>query len=566
MQKRIRGIVAPLGVGALAGITMLTAVPAQAVPTSTTFKTSCLATPSAVAGPTTESQDATVTVDAPETVNAGDEFFVTIIPSTITFPNSASGASVQNVSRVKIDVDVPKNAEFLGADIIPGTSVGLSGVAPNLLRVNESGNVDANGSILRLSGNNATIGNGPNSSKSSEGGIVAKAGSGASTSFTLPQVKARLRAGASGNVDLKLRTGGTAGQWANDANFLTFLPKATLIITAWAPTQCTPRDSATAALNTGAGPLASTRIVEADKSTTTTVAAPGAVKTGDAVTLTANVNPAANGGTVQFSINGTAVGTPAPVANGSASITHTFDADGDYAVTAAFSGTQGFTGSTSAAKTINVSTADIVTSVATTGPNKAVVGQDVNLTAQVTPAVQGGTVEFTVGGGDKVTGTVGSDGVAVAPYTFTSTGTHRVVARYSGTSGVSPSVAPAFPVSVTNAPPAAQQTTTTLAPVGTVAKGQPVTLTANVAPAGANGTVQFKIGTTPIGAPVPVANGVATLPTTFVNGGTYSITAEFTGSTGFIDSASDPQTLTVPGDTNPSNPGGTGSLDGIFGS
>ncbi|MFF0817712.1 Ig-like domain-containing protein [Rhodococcus sp. NPDC003318] len=182
-----------------------------------------------------------------------------------------------------------------------------------------------------------------------------------------------------------------------------------------------------------------------------------------------------------------------------------------------------------------------------TAPTKAYVGQDVNLYAQVTPAVQGGTVEFTVDGGDKVTGTVGSDGVAVAPYTFTATGTHSVVARYSGTAGVAASVAPAYPVSVTNAPAADVQTTTTLAPVGTVVTGQPVTLTASVVPSNATGTVQFKLGDEPLGAPVPVVNGTATLPTTFAGAGTFNVTAEFVGSAGFIDSASAPQTLTVPG-------------------
>ncbi|MGW6695044.1 Ig-like domain repeat protein [Rhodococcus sp. NPDC054953] len=564
MQKKIRGIMTPIGAGAIAGITLLAGVPASAAPAVTNFKASCLATPSAVAGPQTQTDDAGVTVDAPETVAAGEEFEVTILPSTISFPNSTSGANVVNVSRIKIDVAMPQNVEFLGAEVVPGTSTGLSGVAPNVLRVNESGNVDPNGGVLRLSGNNATIGNGPNSSKNSEGGIVARAAGGAETTFQLPQVRARLKAGPSGAVEITLRTAGTAGQWGKDENFMTFLPRASAPfgITAWAPTQCTPRDTPSAPLNAGAGALATTRIIEADKQTTTTIAAPGAVKNGDEVTLTANVDPAATGGTVQFAINGTDLGGPVAVTDGTASITHTFDTDGDVTVTAVYSGTQGFVGSTAAPKTINVSTDDIVTSVVMTAPDRAYVGQDVNLRAQVTPAVQGGTVEFTIGGGDRVTGTVGTDGVAVAPYTFTGTGTHSVVARYSGTEGVAASVAPAFPVSVTTAPAAAVRTTTSLAAVGTVAQGRPVTLTATIDPADANGTVQFLLGNTPLGAPVPVVDGVATLPTTFASAGTFSVTAEFVGASGFVDSASDPQELTVPG----SEGGGTGSLDGLFGS
>lgn len=568
MQKKIRGLVTPIGAGALAGITMLAGVPAAAAPVTTAFKASCLATPSAVAGPQTQTDDAGVTVDAPETVGAGEEFDVTLLPSTISFPNSTSGANVVNVSRIKIDVAMPENVEFVGAEVVANTSIGLSGVTPNVLRVNENGTVDPNGTILRLSGNNVTIGNGPNSSKNSEGGIVAKATGGAQTTFQLPQVKARLKAGPSGDVEIKLRTAGTAGQWGKDQNFMTFLPRASapLGITAWAPTQCTPRDSASAPLNAGAGALATTRIIEADKQTTTTVVAPGAVKNGDQVTLTANVAPAATGGTVQFALGGSPLGGPVDVVDGAASITHTFDTDGDFTVTAEYTGTAGFVGSTSTAKTINVSTDDIVTSLAMVAPERAYVGQDVNLRAQVTPAVQGGTVEFTIGGGDTVTGTVGTDGVAVAPYTFTGTGTHSVVARYSGTDGIAPSVAPAFPVSVTVAPPAAVATTTTLDPVGTVTKGQPVTLTAKLDPANASGTVQFRLGNTPLGAPVPVVNGIATLPTTFAAAGTYSVTAEFVAAAGFVDSASDPQTLTVPGDIDPgTGGGGMGSLDGLLG-
>ncbi|MFR9752734.1 Ig-like domain-containing protein [Nocardia sp. 004] len=464
-NKRIRRLATPITVGAVVGLTLLSGVPAYAAPATTNFKASCLATPSAIADPTVQTEDAFATVDAPEQVAPGDIFEVVIAYSPITYPNSASGASVKNVSRLKVDIDIPQNAEFLSAEAVAGTSSGLSGVAPNVLRVNESGVVDPNGTILRLSGNNQTIGNGPSSSKNSEGGIVAKASSGSKTTFQLPHVRARLRAGASGEVNVKLRTGGEAGTFGNDKNYLTFLPKATLFITAWAPTQCTPRDNKTAPLNTGAGPLSTTRIVEADKVTTTTV----------------------------------------------------------------------------------------------TAPTEAKVGQDVNLTAKVEPAGSGGTVEFVVDDGAPIQGMVGTDGVAVAPYTFTSAGTHMVVAKFTGTTGFSPSTSPAFPVSVTDPVPVDIETTTTLDPVGTVQKNAPVVLEATVAPDNAQGTVQFKLGDTPIGAPVTVENGVATFSTTFTNPGTYSVTAEFTGAPGFLSSAAPPQTVTVPRDGVGSGSGGLGS-------
>ncbi|MFC4602091.1 Ig-like domain repeat protein [Rhodococcus kronopolitis] len=304
-----------------------------------------------------------------------------------------------------------------------------------------------------------------------------------------------------------------------------------------------------------------------DAETATTVAAPDSVKNGATVTLTATVAPAAPGGTVQFLDGATPLGEPVEVTGGTAAITHTFTADGAHPITAVYSGAPGFLASTSEVTTVTVSTDPVVTTTVMTAPSGAVVGQDVNLTAQVSPAVQGGTVEFTVDGGAKVTGTVGTDGVAVAPFTFAAAGAHSVVARYSGTTGAEASVAPAFTVDVTAAPATDIQTTTTLDPVGTVVKGAPVTLRAKVDPAGANGKVQFKLGDAPLGGPVNLVGGVATLPTTFAAAGTFSVTAEFIAAAGFVDSASAPQTLTVPGDPDPGNPGtpgGLGSLENLF--
>lgn len=110
---------------------------------------------------------------------------------------------------------------------------------------------------------------------------------------------------------------------------------------AWAPTQCTPRDSETAPLNAGAGALATTSIVEADKATATTLAGPGSAKNGTPVTLTANVAPAANGGTVQFKDGDVALGNPIALAGGNAAITTTFTTDGDHSITAVYSGAPG---------------------------------------------------------------------------------------------------------------------------------------------------------------------------------------------------------------------------------
>lgn len=581
-NKRIRRLVAPVAVGTVVGVMLLGNVPASAAPTTTTFGTACLATPStSLAGPEAQSQSGSVVVDAPTNVNAGEEFEVTFQPGTISFPGSASIATISNISRIKVDVDLPANATYLGAEIVPETSFGLSGVAPNVLQLNENGALDVNGKILRLSGNNQVIGNSPSSSASSEGGIVVvKTGKNTDgspnadgyTQFQLPKVKARLRAADSGTIEMKIRTGGDAAKFDNDKNFLTFVPKASapFVGTVWAPTRCSPRDTADAAapLNNGAGSLASIAITAADKVTTTTIVGPAAAKNGIPINLSANVSQGANGGTVQFKDGDELLGEPMPVANGSATISPTFTTDGSHSIIAEYSGTTGFTSSISEAKLVTVTTdapPDAITTTTVTAPNNAKLDQAVNLTAKVDPAGSGGTVDFIVDGGAPISGMVGTDGVAVAPYTFTTAGTHKVVAKFTGTTGFAPSTSPAFPVSVTMPAPADVATTATLAALGTIDKNVLVVLKTTVAPGNAKGTVQFKIGDALIGGPVDVVDGVATLQTTFVNSGTYSVTAEFNGATGFTSSAAAPQTLTVSGNTNPGN-GGTGSLGNLFGS
>ena len=576
MSSKLYRFIAPVAVGATvaAGAGVLGVATASAETTTTPFNNACQATPSSslAGGPQTQVQAASVTVDAPAAVAPGEEFVVTISPPPISVPNDlGSGASLSNISRLKIDVAMPENAQFVGAEVVAGTASGITGVAPSVIVVNDSGNPDANGSIIRLSGNNETIGNGPKSSKSSEGGIKANA-SGSTTSFQLPQVKATLKAGAAGNISMKLRTAGAAGQFGNDANFLTFLPKASapIVGTVWAPTQCSPRDTASGPLNAGSGPLATIQILRQAVATVTHLDGPSAVTNGGAFALTATVVPTPDAGQVQFTRNGEDVGAPVDLVNGKATLNESLDVDGDYAYGAKFLGAEFFNPS-AGSKTVTVTSQDIQTTTSVTGPAQdAYRDQPVNLTAKVEPGVSGGTVAFEVDGTAVGTADVKDDGVAVLPHTFDTNGTHRVVARYSGAEGVSSSVSTQYPVSVTEAPAAAVATTITVDPVASTAKGSPVTLTARLNPADARGTVQFKLGDVLLGGPVRVdENGVATLSTFFQNPGEFAITADFTADSGFINSSADPVNVTVTGDpdTLPGDGGGSlGSLSGLFGS
>lgn len=573
MSSKLFRFVAPLAVGAtFASGAVLMATTASAESTTTSFMNSCRATPSSslAGGPQDQFQEASVTVDAPATVAPGEEFEVVITPPPISVPNSpGSGASLTSVSRLKIDVEMPSNAEFLGGEVVAGTSSGLSGVAPGIIVVNDQGVPDANGKIIRLSGDNQTIGNSPSSSKSSEGGIRANATGGSDTVFQLPQVKAKLKAGAAGEVQLKLRTSGAAGNFANDANFLTFLPKvnAPIVGAVWAPTQCTPRDTpGSPGLNAGGGPLSTVQILRQAVATTTHLDGPSVVTNGGEFTLNATVVPTPESGTVQFAKDGLDIGDPVEVVGGKASLTQTLTDDGEFTYTASFSGAEFYNPSVSASKTVRVSTEDIATTTAVTGPAQdAYRGEPVNLTAKVDPGVSGGMVTFTVNGVEAGAAEVKDDGAAVLPHTFDTNGTHRVVARYSGDIGIAASSSPQFAVSVTEAPAADVTTTVAVDAVGSVAKGQAVTLTARLDQADARGTVQFKLGNELLGGPVQVVDGLARLTTVFQNPGEFVISAQYTADGGFVDSAADPVDVTITGapDTIPGLPGGggAGSLD-----
>lgn len=130
------------------------------------FQTACVA--GSIIGDVHKVTDNLITVDAPASVQPGETFTYRIQPSGTSYPDKDSGATTTNLSRLKVDYAIPANATFVSAAVVAGTSVGLDSVAPNVLRVNDSGNVDGSGGILRLSGNNQVIGNSPTTSTNSE--------------------------------------------------------------------------------------------------------------------------------------------------------------------------------------------------------------------------------------------------------------------------------------------------------------------------------------------------------------------------------------------------------------
>lgn len=343
----LAGLVA--GVAAT-GISAATAAPA-AVTTETTFQVTCQAVPSAFTGPTSDGKPATVKVTAPSSVAPGETFDIEIDPGAVSIPNSVSGANVQKISRAKIDIPIPSNAEFVSAAIAnPGNLT--AGTPTSVIRVDEAGNPSATGALLRMSGGNVTIGNGPSTSTTSHGGAAINAQPGDTTVLAFPTVRITLRAGQSGTIEPGVRTAGAAGKFGAAESFLTFLPQVShwLAGTIWAPTYCSPRDTPEAGLNAGAGALATIAIAgdpvepgNPGTATSATIEGPAAVSTGEKAALSANVSPESVSGTVQFIVDGAPVGDSRPVVRGIARLDLTFDKAGTKSVTAVFTDADGKT-------------------------------------------------------------------------------------------------------------------------------------------------------------------------------------------------------------------------------
>ncbi|MCL2535711.1 MAG: Ig-like domain-containing protein [Nocardiaceae bacterium] len=288
----------------------------------------------------------------------------------------------------------------------------------------------------------------------------------------------------------------------------------------------------TAFANGSESAVQSVSVAEADVVTTTSVTAPLTAFTSSAVKLSATVAPSNASGTVQFRDGNTNIGAPVSVSGGVAELSHTFTTAGSHPITAVFTGA-GFVSSTSTPATVSVTVPDVKTTTTVTAPTSAQTGASVTLSASVSPAPAGGTVQFK----DGVTA-LGApveivNGTATLDHTFTSVGSHAVTAIYSGAAGFEPSTSSSASVSVTDPVVTPRSTVTMLSVPGEAKTGTAtdlwVTVRNSAGDAVNGGTVQFRDGSTDLGAPVAVNAGVARLPHTFTTAGAHSISAVFSG-------------------------------------
>jgi hypothetical protein len=328
--------------------------------------------------------------------------------------------------------------------------------------------------------------------------------------------------------------------------------------------------------NTSAGQLTYT-VNTASTNTVLDTSAANAVF-GQTVTFTATVSPVAPGagtpdGTVDFKDGTTTVCSAVPLASGQATCALNNLAVGSHSMTAVYSGSAGYSTSTSNTVTETIAKDPTTTTVSSSAPTSEV-GQTVTFTATVTPNAPGsgtptGTVVFKDGTTTLCSNrSVDATGKATCQTSALAVGNHSITADYSGDASYAASTSSAFTQSITQ-----HGTSTALAasPVSPSQFGDPVTFTATVTAATQgvttpDGTVTFKDGGTAIAgcaAQTLDANGKATCTTSALAIGSHTISAVYNGnsatgnygaSTGTLpyDVNKDGTTTTVTDTPNPS--------------
>lgn len=259
---------------------------------------------------------------------------------------------------------------------------------------------------------------------------------------------------------------------------------------------------------------------------------------GNQVVFTATITasaPETATGTVIFLDNGVQIGqgtlsgTPATTTLSLSTL-----AVGTHPITATYAGDQ-YNGAASSAAPLNqvVNKALTTTSISAVPPASVIAGAPLTITATIQVAAgvatPSGTVTFTSG-----TSTLGAAAVNTTSETAVikpnlAPGTYSIVATYSGDTDDAGSVSAVLPFNVVQATTATTVTVTPSPGIVTV----PITLTANVTGNGGTptGAVNFLANGSVIGAGTLNGSGAATLTTSALAVGNYTITAQYLGDT-----------------------------------
>src|SRR6202040_3837257 len=177
------------------------------------------------------------------------------------------------------------------------------------------------------------------------------------------------------------------------------------------------------------------------QSTTTTVASslnPSAFM--QSVTFTATVAPTSGStvptGTVQFSVDGTAAGSPVTLSNGTAAFTISALAVGLHSVTAVYTPDTGSLTGSNGSTNQQVGAVSTSTTTLSVAPSTVMYGDTATLTAVVTPSFATGTVSFYEGSTLLGSASLDGTGTAVLPISTVNAGVHNITAKYNGDPGV----------------------------------------------------------------------------------------------------------------------------------
>ncbi len=266
------------------------------------------------------------------------------------------------------------------------------------------------------------------------------------------------------------------------------------------------------------------------------------ITTGQSLTLTATVTGSGATGTVQFTDNGSNLGTAVALSNGTASFSTTALTAGSHSLAANYSGDTTHQPSTSAAAYVSV-LAPSTTSLSLSA-SSITIGQSVTVTATIggsAASTATGTVQFKDGSSNLGLPVTVSNGVATLSTNQLGTvGSHSLSAAYSGdaintasTSSVGTLLINAFTSS----------TALSVAP-GQATAGDAVTLTATVSGYQASGVVTFFDGNTRLGS-ASIGNGTASLVVSGLAEGAHSLNARYAGDANNVGSDSASVALSV---------------------
>jgi diadenosine tetraphosphate (Ap4A) HIT family hydrolase len=277
--------------------------------------------------------------------------------------------------------------------------------------------------------------------------------------------------------------------------------------------------------------------VGAKIATATLLTAPLSSTCGDKISLTAQVSPTPDGGTVSFYDGATPITTIGVDANGMAVASVMGLAPGNHSLTAVYNGTSSYATSTS--NKVSHDVAAIPTTTVLSGPPSSQCGDKVTLSAQVSPAGATGNVEFFDGATTLGVRPLDANGIATISLTSLAPGSHSFTSKYLGDACHPGSSSQKIPHTVNTDP-----VTVVVSGPAKVNCGDKATITATVSPVTATGNVEFFDGATTLGIRPLDANGVATLSIETLGIGDHSITANYLGDACHFPAGSNKITVT----------------------